>query len=386
MVRGKVGLKYKNVVIVTHEATTGPALDLRDYLIAKTTNLLFISHPLLFVPTSYAKSSYFELYKNGKLKKKYIAFHFKGPELLHYLKDSILTFYWMMTSGIKWDLYIGNGNLNAFVGLMLRVLGKVNRVVFYCIDYVPKRFDNPTLNNFYHQIDKLAVQYCDKTWNLSHRMAVARRKKWSKNFKNQITVPIGGWFDRIKRKPLDQVHNSEIIYMGAILEKQGIQLVIKAMTEIKKVIPNVSLVIIGRGPYENELKKLTKKLKLEKHVKFLGYIEDHKTVENIIAKSSLAMAMYNPNNNPFTYYTDPGKVKAYLASGVPVIITDLPFVAKQIERAKCGVIVEYNEKSLAGKIIEFLKDKNKLKKYRLNAVKFAKAYDWNKVFEKALNE
>jgi len=41
---------YENVVIVTHEATTGPALDLRDYLIRKTKNLLFISHPLLFAP------------------------------------------------------------------------------------------------------------------------------------------------------------------------------------------------------------------------------------------------------------------------------------------------------------------------------------------------
>lgn len=382
----KVNTSYKNIVIVTHESTTGPALDLRDYLIPKSKKLLFISHPLLFVPTSYAKSSYFELYKNGRLVKKHTAFHFRGPELLLYIKDSFLTFAWVIRTENSWDLYVGNGNLNAFVGLILKTFKKVNRVVFYCIDYVPRRFENQALNNFYHWIDKLAVQYSYKTWNLSHRMAEARQKKWSKNFKNQITVPIGGWFDRIKRKPLDQVHNSEIIYMGAILEKQGIQLVIKAMTGIKKVIPSVSLVVIGRGPYESELKKLTKKLKLEKHVKFLGYIDDHKTVENIIAKSALAMAMYNPDNNPFTYYTDPGKVKAYLASGVPVVITDLPFVAKQIEKAKCGVIVEYNEKSLAEKIIEFLNDKKKLKEYRLNAVRFAKAYDWNKVFEKALNE
>jgi len=39
--------------------------------------------------------------------------------------------------------------------------------------------------------------------------------------------------------------------------------------------------------------------------------------------------MYNPHNNPFTYYTDPGKVKAYLSAGVPVVITDLPYVASK---------------------------------------------------------
>lgn len=377
---------YENIIVVTHEATTGPALDLRDYLIPKTKNLLFISHPLLFVPTSYAKSSYFEIYKNGKLKKKHIAFHFKGPELLHYLKDSILTFYWVATSGIKWDLYIGNGNLNAFVGLIARLFGKTKKVIFYCIDYVPVRFENSTLNNFYHWIDKLAVKYSDKTWNLSHRMAETRKIKWKKDFGRQISVPIGAWVKRIKRVPFSKVNPSEIIYMGGILEKQGIQLVIKSLTKIKTKIPDVKFIIIGQGPYEKNLKDLTAKLKLENNVDFLGYIEDHREVENRLAQSALAMAMYNPHNNPFTYYTDPGKVKAYLSAGVPVVITDLPYVAKEVEKRKCGIIVEYNENSLAEKIIELLKDKNNLKQYKENAVKFAKEFDWDVIFKKALNE
>lgn len=377
---------YNNIIIVTHEATTGPALDLRDYLITKTKNLLFISHPLLFVPTSYKKSSYFELYKNGKLKKKHIASHFKGPELLHYLKDSILTFYWVTTSKIGWDLYVGNGNLNAFVGLILKIFRRTTKVIFYCIDYVPRRFENQTLNNFYHWIDKLAVEYCDRTWNLSRRMAEARGKKWKKDFKKQITVPIGAWMKRIKRVAFDKVNASEIIFMGGIRETQGIDLVIKALVKIKKKIPNVKFVIIGQGPYENYLKDLAAKLKLKNHVDFLGYIEDHKEVENRLAKSALAMAMYNPHNNPFTYYTDPGKVKAYLSAGVPVVITDLPYVAKQVEQRKCGIIVQYNEDSLAEKIIELLENKNNLKKYRENAVEFAKEFDWDVVFKKALNE
>lgn len=377
---------FDNIIIVTHEATTGPALDLRDYLIPKTKSLLFISHPLLFVPTSYARSSYFELYKNGKLRKRHIAFHFKGPELLHYLKDSILTFYWAATSHVEWDLYVGNGNLNAFVGLILRVFKKTNKTIFYCIDYVPVRFENQTLNNFYHWIDRLAVQFCDKTWNLSHRMVAARKKKWKKDFSRQITVPIGAWVKRIKRVPFSQVNPSEIIFMGGIMEKQGIQLVIKALVKIKNKIPDVKFVIIGQGPYENNLKDLTAKLKLENHVDFLGYIEDHREVENRLAKSALAMAMYNPHNNPFTYYTDPGKVKAYIAAGVPVVITDLPYVAKQVEQRKCGIIVEYNEASLANKIIDLLKDKKNLNQYKENAVKFAKEFDWNVVFKKALDE
>src|SRR6266852_3851494 len=103
---------YGNVVIVTHESTTGPAHDLRDYLKNKSQRLLFISHPLLFVETSYEKSSYWELYINGVLEKKDKAFHLKGPELLLYVKDSLFTIYWILKSGLIFDLYVGNGNLN----------------------------------------------------------------------------------------------------------------------------------------------------------------------------------------------------------------------------------------------------------------------------------
>ncbi len=375
---------YGNVVIVTHESTTGPAHDLRDYLKDKTNNLLFISHPLLFVKTSYEKSSYLEFYKNGRLKKKSIAVHFTGPELILYLKDSLLTFYWVLVSNTKWNLYVGNGNLNAFVGLLLKLTGRVNKVIFYCIDYVPERFSNKLLNNFYHFIDRIAVENCDKIWNLSRRMSLARERKWDKKIKNQIVVPIGAWFGRIKRLPFSKVDKSEIIYMGALIEKQGIQLVLKAMPKIRHKIKDVSFTIIGRGPYEKELKSMISDLNLEEAVNFMGYIEDHREVENTIAKASLAVATYPKNT--FTYYTDPGKVKSYLAAGVPVVITKVPLISYDIEKRKCGIIVDYDENSLAARIIEFLSDEEKLKEYRKNALEFAKEFDWNKVFDKALND
>src|SRR5258708_2451415 len=377
--------KYGSVVIVTHESTTGPAHDLREYLIPKTQELLFIAHPLLFAPTSYANSSYYQLYKNGKLIKTHTAVHYTGLELFLYLKDSILTFLWTWTLLKKCDVFIGNGNLNAFPGIILKFFGKVHYRVFYCIDYVPKRFENKYINQFYHFIDKICVEKCDKIWNLCHRMAEARKQKWGKDFPKQITVPIGAWVERIKRLPFEKVNKTEIIYMGTLREVQGVQLVIKAMVTVKKQIPSITFRIIGRGPYEEELKALAKKLHLEKQVTFTGYVEDHRDVENMIAKGALAMAMYNPNNNPFTYYTDPGKVKSYLAAGVPVVITDLPYVAKEVEKRKCGIIVEYNENSLAKEITKFLKNEKTLKEYKENAVKFAKEFDWNKVFTYAMD-
>jgi len=378
--------KNLNTIIVTHEATTGPAQELRDFLIPKVKNIFFIAHPLLFFTKMKEKSSYYKKYKNGKLIKRYQAFHWQWPEYLSYLKDCFYTLFWVFTSQDKYDLFVGSGNINALMGIFLKKLGKVKKTVFYCIDYVPQRFNNHMINNAYHLIDKICADKCDVTWNLSPRMIEGREKRWRKNFPKQMIAPHGVHFYRIKRLPFEKIDKKEIVYMGSILEKQGIQLVIRVLPEIRKKIKNIHFTIIGTGPYEKNLKDLVKRMKLWKAVTFTGYVKSHKELENMMAKGALGVALYNSTIDQFTYYTDPGKVKVYLGAGLPIIITNVPHIARGIEKKKCGIIVDYKKEDITKAIVEFLKDVDKLKTYRRNAVEFAKEFDWNKIFNKALRE
>ena len=116
----------------------------------------------------------------------------------------------------------------------------------------------------------------------------------------------------------------------------------------------------------------------------MGYIKDHKDVEKILSKSTVAVATYKPDPESFTYFADPGKIKNYLACGLPVFLTDVPSIAKKLEKEKCGIICSYNEVDVGKKIINLLSDKKKLDLYSTNAKKFAKDFDWNIIFEKAL--
>ena len=125
-------------------------------------------------------------------------------------------------------------------------------------------------------------------------------------------------------------------------------------------------------------------MRLEKYVEFLGYIRNHKDVENRIAKAALAIALYDRRYDEFSYYADPGKIKNYLGAGVPVIMTDVPYVAEEIAKNKCGFIVQYSKKDLLDILLKFFSDKKLMKEYRYNAVRFAKKYDWDKVFASAL--
>lgn len=372
-----------NAVIVTHEATTGPAHELRDYLISKVKILTFIAHPLLFIPSTRKKRSYCEEYvQENKISRKDAPF-LKGPEPFLYLKDCFYSFFWIFFSSKKYDFYVGSGNINAFVGLILKKLRKVKKVIFYCIDYVPVRFQNRLLNKFYHWIDRVCYRSCDFTWNLSERMIEAREKLGLRREPKHLVVPHGVHFKRIERLPFDQINKTEIVYMGTLLEKQGIQHLIQALPVVCKEIPEITFTIIGEGPYEKELKELVSSLGLDQRVRFLGYIEDHKVVEKVMTKAALAVALYDPLSDNFSYYADPGKVKNYLAAGLPVLITDVPAISKQIVRERCGEIVPLEKDKIAQAIIRLLKSQDVLSDYRKKAIEFSSNYEWGSVLKQA---
>ncbi|KKR72893.1 hypothetical protein A3A55_03280 [Candidatus Roizmanbacteria bacterium RIFCSPLOWO2_01_FULL_40_14] len=377
----------KSVVVVTHEATTGPAHDLRDYLKEKSKNLLFISHPLLYIPANYKKSSYCEFFTQGKQIQIGKAFHFRLPELVLYIKDCIYSMWWFVRIMKHADLYIGVGNINATVGILLKKMGFVNTIIFYCIDYVPVRFSNRVVNAVYHMLDKWAVTQSDATWNLSPRMAEGRKKRWHKDFNNQHVVPHGVHFKRIKRLAFSKINKTELLYMGTLLEKQGIQLALQSLPAVIKKIPTISLTIIGDGPYKEKLITLTKKLHLENFVSFLGYMPNHEEMENRIAQSTVALALYDreADKNDFTYYADPGKIRNYLGAGVPVIMTDTAYIAEEIKKASCGFVISYSEKELTQTLVSFLGNQEQMKTCRKNAARFAEYYDWDNVFTRAFS-
>ena len=158
------------------------------------------------------------------------------------------------------------------------------------------------------------------------------------------------------------------------------------MPTLIKKFPKISLTIIGRGQYEADLKNLVKRLKIQEHVNFLGYIESHEEMENRIAKAAIAIALYDRKTdiNDFTYYADPGKIKNYLGSGVPVVMTDVPYVAKEVTRARCGFIVNYNKEDLKKTLIYFFSNPQIMRQYKNNAVAFSRKYSWDSIFSDVL--
>lgn len=384
-------IKESNILIVFHEHVTGGVAHvLRDYLLEKSPkNLLFIAHPLLYIKETYTKTSYFEWYVKGKNKKRHISYHWKLPEQLLYIKDFIYTLFWTIKTGKKYDAVVALDPLNAISGIALRILGRADKVVHYSIDYFPTRFQNPVMNWIYHQIDKIAVRFSDETWNLGGRMAKARAEGngmvGEEYRKRQFHVPIGVWFAKIKRHPVNKFDKNKLIFAGHFVPYMGIDLVIQALPKILKKVPGVTLDIIGRGEAEKKWKKLAQELGVTKKIKFEDWMENREAFHLRLSGAAIGLA-------PFNYHVlddkvknaDPGKIKDYTSVGLPVITTKAVYTHKQITDGKCGIIIDYTIDDLTTAIIRLLTNQRLLLEYRKNAIKYARQFNWDILFRENL--
>lgn len=368
------------VIIATHELYYGAPQALRDYLVRQLVKeLVYVSHPI----RSENKQSNSIQYKSGKLLQT-LSFTRPSGKVIWFVVDFITTIIWIIRKHKKYDVYIGIDPLNCMVGLVLRVLGLVRCVIFYSIDFTPKRFSQKILNFLYHSIERFCVRYSDIRWDISPRIAEGREKFLGiirTDFPVTV-VPVGIWEKNIV--PNNHVYNfHRIAFVGHLLKKQGVDKVLEALAIISKNVKDVTFLIIGGGEEEKSLRQLTIKLQLEENVEFTGWIWDQNRIQNLISGCAFAVATYDPQGateDNFTYYADPTKIKTYLSGGLPVIMTNVPYNSQELKRLGCAEIVAYSASSIAKAMTIWLGDKKKLDGARKKALDVARSFTWEKIF------
>jgi glycosyltransferase involved in cell wall biosynthesis len=280
----------------------------------------------------------------------------------------------------KADWYIGLDNLNASAGLMLRWMGVVDKVVYYVIDHTPRRFGNPLLNRLYAAFDAFCCRHADYVWALSERMAEAKRERGAGDDR-LLVVPIG--IDRDSVKPSPKTRPGSLVIVSYLAPEKGVQLALEAMPLILKRVKNASLTVIGGGPYAGELKAQAARLGLGAKVKFTGRVDSHAEALRMASTHRAGLAPYLADPANYAYWADPAKPKEYLAVGLPVVITRVPWIAEEIERRPMGLAIDYEKGQLVEACVRILGDARFYARCRREALKFMQKLDWNDVYEEA---
>lgn len=108
-----------------------------------------------------------------------------------------------------------------------------------------------------------------------------------------------------------------IMYHGSIVERNGLDLAVEALAQIREKIPSAELRIYGRStPFLEQVMAMAKEKGLEKSVRYLGA----KQLEELVSEIEDCDVGVIPNQkNSFTDINTPTRIFEYLALGKPVI-------------------------------------------------------------------
>lgn len=373
-------LSRMNILFVSHTFVTIFSDLFRDYTSAKSKTYTIFRHPLF--PVRGSRSKLF-VYKKKKIVKEAQVSRISGPFIVNFIKDFFLTIFWGMRDGKVYDIAFGTNNLNTLSLLVLRRFRRVKRVIFMNIDYTPSRYDNPILDSMYHWFDRICCYNADLIWNSSERTNQARIRNGvdPKRIVKTIVMPDGSNFDPRKRLPIDKIDKKKLVFIGGMRPVMGVELILKSFKDVLRKIPEARLLLIGGGPYLEQYKRLSQSLGIGLQVNFTGFIDSHEEVDNLMRTGAVGLAPFAPDKSSYEFYSDVGKPKAYLAAGMPVIITRVPAIAEEIERRIAGIVIDYDRKQLSDALIILLTDSTKYKAFRDNAIRMSKKYIWANIFE-----
>lgn len=141
-----------------------------------------------------------------------------------------------------------------------------------------------------------------------------------------------------------------IISVGRMVPWKGFDLLIRLMPELMQINPEFKLLIIGSGPYKDELRKIVKQELLDDNVIFLDNMKQDKLFNYISASD-----MFVLNTG---YEGLPHLLIEAMQLGIPVVSTKIGGNPEVIEHKKNGLLVEYNNKEeLKKAIISIHEDK-----------------------------
>ena len=218
-------------------------------------------------------------------------------------------------------------------------------------------------------------------------------KTWSKEMgaNNVIVIPQGVDASIMKKLAKDKelqknlkISNQDrvVMYLGSIHSISGLPFILNSIPKIIQTIPNFKLLIVGGGIYLENLKDISKKLKIEDKVIFVGYVP----YKDIPRYCSLAELCINPFEiTDMTNKLSPAKIFDLLACGKPILATPLEGMLYDFPKESNTVIYE-DIQFFPEKMIELLESNSLDNIGKLGLEYVVKNFTWDIVTKRMLNE
>lgn len=127
-----------------------------------------------------------------------------------------------------------------------------------------------------------------------------------------------------------------LIFVGRLVEKKGVEYLLRAMALLVTRYPNLSLTVVGDGPDEKKLRALTDELRLDKNIRFAGG-KLNAELPAMLRSSKVFVMPSIVSKSGDQEGLGLVAVEA-MGCGCAVVATDLPAIRDTVQHLKTGLI------------------------------------------------
>jgi glycosyltransferase involved in cell wall biosynthesis len=169
-------------------------------------------------------------------------------------------------------------------------------------------------------------------------------------------IDLGRW------NPSESPQYSKVVMVGTLYPLKRVHIGIQAVKILSSTFPDLNLGIIGDGPERGHLEELARSLDLEGHISFLGVRQD---VAEILPTAGVLWLLSEREGMPMA-------VLEAMASGVPVVATQVPGINELIQEGRNGLLVPLDDPQAVavatGRLLQDIPLRERLKKNGLRYV------------------
>ncbi|MDQ8738348.1 glycosyltransferase family 4 protein [Paenibacillus sp. LHD-38] len=156
----------------------------------------------------------------------------------------------------------------------------------------------------------------------------------------------------LRKKYGYQENDFILMYAGELSYRKHQDLLINTVHIIADKIPNIKLLLAGKGEYLSNYEELVDELGLKSKIEFLGYRQD---INNFMMLSDVAVSASRQEGLPVN-------IMEAMAIGLPTIVTDCRGNRDLIKHEKNGFVVDINDSSSFAYYIEKLFNSEELRR------------------------
>jgi len=243
----------------------------------------------------------------------------------------------------------------SFIGLIFAIIKRVplvhtERGTRHSV--TPGKLIEMTGKIYDHSFGSLMVRFAWKTIGVSQAACDFTRHLGARNpvvIHNGLDTNIYKKVESRLKQQMGLGDTIVITFVGRLIYAKGVQDLISAFIQIKGLIPNVKLFIVGDGPYRKDLERLASQSRCTDEVIFLG----EKNRDDIISILSDTDIFVNPS------YSEglPTSVMEAASVGVPVIATEVGGTREIVKHGTTGLLVEpYQPQQIVSAMLSLLRD------------------------------